>query len=474
MRKTKIVVTVGPACQSPEAMEKMIRGGADLFRINASHTNTEQLKEWIKRIQTACVAANERIPILVDLQGPRIRTGSLQNCSPVKLTPEKEVIIQVSNKPGTEKVISTSCKQFPQMVKKGDPILIDNGMLELKVLSVSKNEIRCRIIIGGLLGENKGINLPKAPSALPALSAKDRKDLLMAISQNVDYLALSFVRTAKDILQIKKILKRQKKNIPIIAKIEKPQAIDHLDSILETADGIMVARGDLGIELGVEKVPLIQKDIIRRTNNKGLPVIIATHMLESMITNATPTRAEASDIANSVLDQTDAVMLSGETAVGAYPLKTLKTMSKIIREVEHFSQIKGTASQQIPLEYDIYSFIHVITKAARQAVNSLKAKAVVVLTRTGRTAALVSKFSPNAPVIALVPDYSVYRRIAIFKGVKPVKIKYSKKSIELLPQMDKILKKLKMFKKGDSVVLVSGKNAFSDMDYFIKIHRCCN
>ncbi len=470
MRRTKIVVTVGPACQESEVLEQMIRNGTDLFRINASHTNTEELKAWILRIQKTCANLNKTVPVLVDLQGPRIRTGRLENGHKVKLIRGKNITLKVGSGLGTASEITTPCKQFHQMVKKGDPILIDNGVLQLKIISVSKTKIQCRVVVGGDLGENKGINLPKAPNALPALSSKDRKDIVTALEGNAHYLALSFVRTDKDILEIKKILKRRKKETSVIAKIEKPQAIDRLDSILKVTDGIMVARGDLGIEMGVEKVPLIQKEIIRRANEAGLPVITATHMLESMITNATPTRAEASDIANSVLDGTDAVMLSGETAVGEYPIKTLKTMCKIIREVENFSETKNVQRSNAK-EDDGDSFIHVITNAARHAVNRLKAKAVIVLTRTGRTASLVSKFAPNAPIIALVPTDFVMRKISIFKGVKPIKVKYSKKSTEFLQQVDKVLLDLNIFKKGDSVVLVSGKNAFSDMDYFIKIHK---
>jgi pyruvate kinase len=336
MRKTKIIATVGPACASIGKLQALMQSGADVMRINASHTSPQTLRQWILDVRRAASQLKKFIPIMVDLQGPRIRTGALIGGGPVRLYQGAMVEIIPGLKAGTAERIATSCKQFSSMVAKGDPVLLDNGYLELRVEAVRGDNVHCTIQLGGLLGENKGINLPQAPATLPALTQKDIASLAVATKMKIDYVALSFVRDASDVLTLKKRLKALGRPIPVIAKIEKPWAVQRIEAILRVSECIMVARGDLGIEMGLEKVPLVQKRLIARANTMGIPVITATQMLESMIEHPCPTRAEASDVANAVLDGSDALMLSGETAVGKYSKKAIRMMAKIIDEVERY------------------------------------------------------------------------------------------------------------------------------------------
>ncbi len=470
MKKTKIVATVGPACEKESMLKAMVREGADVFRINASHTNAQGLKYWIRKIRKATRFAPKPVSILVDLQGPRVRTGRLKDGKPVTLKKGDKVSILPSSKAGSGNIITTTCREFPRMVKSGDRILIDNGLIELEAISVKK-VISCKVVMGGILGENKGINLPSAPVTLPAIGPKDQADLEAAVEGNVDYIALSFVRSEKDVLAVKKWLGRRGKNIPVIAKIEKPRAVDHIQSIVEISDGIMVARGDLGIEMGVERVPVIQKTLITEANRRYSPVITATQMLESMMESPRPTRAEASDIANAVFDGTDAVMLSGETAIGKYPLEAVRTMSKIVLEAEnHLGEIQADlpSLKMIPVQ-DL--FIRAITHAARHAAKDLGAKAVVVFTMTGKTVRLIAKFRPLSLIIAVSPNIQISRRLSLYRGVLPLQIKHHKNVNVMIRQADNAISRLGLLKKGDPVVLLSGKNAFPYASYTVKIHR---
>jgi pyruvate kinase len=333
---TSIIATVGPSCQKAETLRSLARHGVSVFRINASHTGQKQLKQWFHLTRTAFSGARIQPPILLDLQGPRIRTGALKDAKSIRLVSSQIVQIRASQAPGSGDVITTRCMSFPQMLKVNDCILIDNGNLKLEVTRLRSNQVFCRVIQGGLLGENKGINIPHIPSVMPSLTEKDKKDLSVSLALRPDYIALSFVRNAKDILALKRWLKKRGKSIPIISKIEKSMALDHYDEILEVSDGIMVARGDLGIEMGLEKVPIIQKELIYKAGQSKKVVIVATEMLESMMESPKPTRAEVSDVANAVLDGADAVMLSGETSIGQYPLKAVQAMKRIIRELEPY------------------------------------------------------------------------------------------------------------------------------------------
>jgi len=473
LKKTKIVVTVGPACEEPARLESLILAGADVMRINASHTTPEGIAAWVKKIRRAAAHTRCPIGIMVDLQGPRLRTGKLEGGKPIFLKSGEKICLEASSKIGTMGLITTPCREFPNMVKAGDRILLDNGLMELRVIETEKKRVLCRVVMGGLLKENKGINLPSAPITLPALTRKDVGDLQAAAKLDVDFIALSFVRTEKDMAVLKRWLKAHQKQIPVIAKIEKPRALEHIDAILEMADGIMVARGDLGIELGVAKVPAIQKRLIETANRAGVPVITATQMLESMIEKATPTRAEVSDIANAVFDGTDAVMLSGETAVGEYPLNTVHVMSDIVLEAEK-SPVNPDADVT-PMPHHSAQHedlaIYSVTRAARNAQSDLKARAIVVFTLSGKTARLVSKFKPASPIIALCPDEKVSRRLSLLRGVIPLLIKYGKNTDQMLARSDQVILTAGLLKRGDTVVVVSGRQALPASRYMLTVHR---
>lgn len=472
LRKTKIVVTVGPACREPSKMLALIQAGADVFRINASHSTPQEIKDWVHKIRQAEVSAAKAIGILVDLQGPRVRTGPLKDKAPIALKNSEKLSISMTSKPGEAGHITTLCHELPKMVKNGDRILLDNGMMELEVLDVQRDKIQTKVIQGGILGENKGINLPNAPVTLPALGPKDEKDLLAATLSGVDYIALSFVRSEADVLVLKEWLSRKGKHIPIIAKIEKPKAVEHIKPILKVVDAIMVARGDLGIELGVEKVPFIQKELISLANKMKIPVITATQMLESMIENSHPTRAEASDIANAVYDGTDAVMLSGETSIGKHPVEAVHMMAKIILDAErHIGESSAAAILHEKPEVEDALFINAIVHAARHAAKDLEAKAIVVFTRGGKTAALISKFRPLSPIIALTDSEKISRKLTLFRGIFPYKIRYAKTTDAMIRESDKALSGLGYVKAGDPVVILSGRQALPAARYMTKIHR---
>jgi len=471
VRKTKIVATIGPACQSDAKLRALISAGADVMRINSSHSSPKGIRQWVRRIRRAEKSMGKPVAILVDLQGPRVRTGKLKNGQRVYLKQGAAVAIQMTRDPGNAKNITTPCREFPEMVKARDRVLLDNGMMELEVVSVRKERVEARVITGGWLGENKGINLPNAPVTLPALSRKDRQDLLAAARAGVDYIGLSFVRSEKDILIVKEWLKRRHKNIPVIAKIEKPRAVACIKEIIKVSDGMMVARGDLGIEMGVEKVPIVQKSLIAHANRAQIPVITATQMLESMIENSRPTRAEASDVANAVFDGTDAVMLSAETSIGKHPIQAVRMMAKIIMDSErHIGEALVDARPGKKPEGEEL-FINAIVHAARHAAKDMKGKAIVVFTRSGKTAALISKFRPLSPIVGLTDSDRINRKLMLFRGVFPMKIRYARTRDAMIRESDRALSRLRFIKKGDPVVILSGRQALPASRYMTKIHR---
>ena len=468
MRKTKIVATVGPACEKPSALAALILAGADVLRINASHTTPARLEEWILLIRRVSGSLHKTTGILVDLQGPRVRTGLLHGGGPLPLRKGETVWITPGAGRGAGSVIATPCREFPRMVRKGDPILLDNGLLELKVLSLGKTGIRCRVIQGGLLGENKGINLPQAPATLPSLTKKDLVDLQAAVRHPVDYIALSFVRNPTDVVALKGWLRRRVE-IPVIAKIEKPSAVRQIQSVLAEADGIMVARGDLGIEMGAEKIPVVQKELIEEAHRAEVPVITATEMLETMMEKPRPSRAEVSDVANAVFDGTDAVMLSGETAVGKYPVQAVRTMSGILEEAERHIKEFSAGTSRLPAR-EAHSPVHAITGAALKAAENLRAKAIVVFTRSGRTARLVSLLKPACPVISMTSSEAVRRRLTLLRGVIPLPMRHSASTDEMIRQANQAILQSGLLKRGDPVVVVSGKQALPGARYMAKIH----
>ncbi|MBI4971256.1 MAG: pyruvate kinase [Candidatus Omnitrophica bacterium] len=470
MKKTKIVATVGPACGQAEKLEALILKGADVLRINASHTTPATLRQWIKIIRKAAASVKKSVGIIVDLQGPRVRTGTLKSKTPLALKNGEEFLILIGNMPGSGHVITTSCREFPLMVKKGDRVLLDNGNMELEVLRVNHEGVKCRVISGGVLGENKGINLPYAPATLPALTEKDLMDLRIAAGMNVDYIALSFIRSAEDVNTIKRWLKRNHKEIPVIAKIEKPSAVKNIDAVMTVADVMMIARGDLGIELGVEKVPAIQKALIELCRRINKPVITATQMLETMMEANHPTRAEVSDIANAVFDGTDAVMLSGETSIGKYPVESVRVMAKILRETEQHVMPPSLHDVNGARHEKRFSPIRAITHAAFDAANNMGAKAIVVFTVSGRTALLVSKLRPNCPIFVFASSKQEILRMTLLRGVVPILIPHSGSADEMIRLGDSLILRHGLLKPGDPVVLISGKQALPTARFMAKIH----
>ncbi len=449
-RKTKIVATLGPASARLETIGKLLAAGVDLFRLNFSHGDLSQKAQLIEYIRTASERYGRQVGILADLQGPKIRTGMMA-AEGMHLTKGQEVVITTADCMGADGVIPTIYKALPQDVTVGSRILLDDGLLELKVLDVQGDRVRCTVVSGGLLKNNKGINLPGVKVSAPSLTEKDLQDLQFCLASDIDYVALSFVRTADDLEEIKRLIYQAGKNLPVVAKIEKPEALRSFNKILKVADAVMVARGDLGVEMAAEKVPLIQKKIIQACNKAGKPVITATQMLESMIVNPRPTRAETSDVANAIIDGTDAVMLSGETASGAYPVEAVETMVRIARDVEQ----AGFGSRSDASLVTTPSIAQAVGEAACRVSASLKAKAIAVFTQSGSTAALISRFRPQIPIVAFTNSQQIRRKLSLYWGVQTT-------SIEIMVHMDQQIGVAEQallaagFRKGDIVVIVMG------------------
>ncbi|MEO7018537.1 MAG: pyruvate kinase [Ktedonobacteraceae bacterium] len=477
MRRTKIVCTIGPATNSEERLEQLIHAGMNVARLNFSHGTQEEHAVVIERIRTIAARMHCAIAILQDLQGPKIRTGLLEGKKPVTLADHAQVVITTRDILGTSEIISTTYQQLPQDVKPGDRILLNDGLLELSVLDANETDVHCLIVHGGELGEHKGINLPGVAVSAPALTEKDRADLRFGVMHDVDYVALSFVRKPADILETKQYIRQlqiehnggNNKNlisIPLIAKLEKPEAIACLDAILAVVDGVMIARGDLGVEMAAEKVPLIQKNIIAKCNALGLPVITATQMLESMIVNPRPTRAEVNDVSNAVLDKTDLVMLSGETASGAYPIEAVQMMVRIILETESGGR---TAHQP---QHQQLSQERAVSHAARALSEEASVKAIVVFTQSGNTARLISQDRPRTPILAYTPSERVYRQLAFLWGVWPGCIEMRGFTDELMETVGQRLIDANLIQAGEHVVIMGGLPFGSRArTNFVKLHR---
>src|SRR6266567_2052 len=475
MRRTKIVCTIGPASNSQEKLEQLMRAGMNVARLNFSHGTHDEHALVIERVRVIAARLGCSIAILQDLQGPKIRTGTLQCCQPVRLLDGAALTVTTRPIVGDAQVVSTTYKQLPEDIKAGDRILLDDGLIELCALGANATDVHCQVVHGGLLKEHKGINLPGVAVSAPALTEKDRDDLRFGLLHDVDYVALSFVRRPEDVLEAKEyirsfLLERGEKQAqaapPLIAKLEKPEAIARLDEILDVVDGVMVARGDLGVEMPLEKVPLIQKRIISRCNDLGLPVITATQMLESMITNPRPTRAEASDVANAILDGTDAVMLSAETAAGAYPVEAVQMMVRIAQETEAGN---GTARQP---QCKRLTQAHAVSHAARALTEEASVQAIVVFTRSGISAHLISKDRPRTPILAYTPSERVYRRLALWWGVWPHHIAMQGTTEELIALVERRLQEDNLIQRGEHVVIMGGMPIASRArTNFVKLHR---
>lgn len=469
-RRTKIVATVGPACEDAVGLKKLLDAGVNVFRLNFSHGTQEQKAQWITTIRELSSGVNRAVSILGDLQGPKIRCGLMKDGGQ-ELIAGQEVIVTTRDVLGEKGLIPTIYKNLPQDVRCGDQILLDDGNLELKVVKSVGVDVYCDVVIGGLLKDRKGINLPGVKVSAPALTEKDLEDLAFCIEQQLDWVALSFVRHADEIYDLKRRLYEKKSRIGIIAKIEKPEAVENFNAILEASDGIMVARGDLGVEIQPERVPLIQKRIIHKCNVRGKPVITATQMLESMISNPRPTRAETSDVANAILDGTDAVMLSGETASGDYPFEAVAVMDRVARDVEADASLerspatpeKAAAHRRQP---------EAIGQAACQIADTVGASAILAFTQTGGTAALVAKFRPSVPVLAVTPTQHVRRRLALYGGVHSLRVDIEGSTEAQINSVEVAVLAQGHLKRGDTVVITMGSPVSAPgTTNLIKVHR---
>ena len=450
MRKTKIVCTIGPASSTAQIIEKMIEGGMDVARLNFSHGTHADHEEKIGLIRTISQRLNRPVAILQDLAGPKIRVGLIPEPG-IMLEPGQDFILTTLDIQGTHERVSISYQPLPKEVKTGDRILLSDGLMELRVLKTSATGVYCRVITGGLLTSHKGVNLPSGTIRTPALTNKDREDLRFGLAHDVDYVALSFVRSAEDVALAQAIIRQAGKNTPMIAKIEKHEALKHIDAILAVSGGLMVARGDLGVEIPLEDVPLIQKHLIRQANTAGKPVITATQMLRSMVEAPRPTRAEAADVANAVLDGTDAVMLSEETAAGAYPVEAVRFMDRLARIAE-----TGYAYANFLHQTPRRNISESVAHASCVLADHLDARAIVVHTRSGMTAGCISRFRPRQPVIALSPDRKTVRRLTLIWGCKPYLIDEVKDTDAIFETAPADALKAAGLKAGDLVVMTLG------------------
>jgi pyruvate kinase len=450
MRRAKIVCTLGPAVESIEKITELIDAGMNMARLNLSHGSHDEHQKRLDLVRAAAKKANKAVAILVDLQGPKIRLGRFSS-GPHELSRGDTFTITTDDIAGTKDKVSTTYKGLPGDCKAGDAIMIDDGKVSVQVVQVKGNDVITKVIQPGMVSNNKGINLPGVAVSLPALSEKDIADLRWGLKAGVDFIALSFVRNAADIKDIHKIMDEVGVKVPVIAKIEKPQAVENLQEIVDAFDGIMVARGDLGVELPIEDVPMVQKRCITMARESAKPVIVATQMLDSMISNSQPTRAEATDCANAVLDGADALMLSGETSVGDFPIDTVKVMARIIERTEE------VALDQIPpLKHSPATKAGAITKAATEVGLTVGAKYLVAFTQSGDSARRMSRLRSPIPMLALTPEIGTYNRLALSWGVESLLTASVNHTDEMVMQVDTILIESKRVKIGDLVLIVAG------------------
>ena len=465
-RRTKIVCTVGPASSSEAVLRDLMRVGMDVARLNFSHGTHEEHARIIDRLRKVAEREGRTICILQDLQGPKIRTGRLKFRTPVALKAGSGVTITPRDIAGTSAVISTTFKTLAQEVEPGARILLSDGLIELRVHALRGDDVECEIINGGMLGEHKGINLPGTIVRVPSLTEKDEKDLEFGIKHGVDMVAASFIRNADDVQAVKRLVYKHHSDIWVIAKLEKPQAIEHLDDILAVADGVMVARGDLGVEVPPEKVPIIQKHIIRRAAETRKPVITATQMLESMVENPRPTRAEASDVANAIFDGSDAVMLSAETASGKYPREAVTIMARIILEAEsHMNDALPRRRQR-----DKLSISETICESVAHAAQDLDMRAIAVFTETGTTARLISKYRPQCDIYALAATPATCARLHLLWGVQPLVCEIDHRTEDMVIKAEKLLLRRQAVQSNDVIAIVAGTRGASGSTNFMRLH----
>jgi pyruvate kinase len=455
LQHTKILCTLGPATATQERIRQMIVAGADAVRLNFSHSRHETHKHLFEMTRAAANDLGRHIPIVQDLQGPKIRIGSLP-AGPILLRSSAKVVLTTDTLQSGDERIPVTYKKLADDVKPRDLIYLDDGLLLLRVDSKSGRDVICTVINPGLLKEHKGVNLPGVSISEPSLTAKDRRDLYFGLELGVDFVALSFVRSAKDIHDLKKLIRQKGKTTPVIAKIEKLEAIRELDAIIEAADVVMIARGDLGVELPSHEVPLLQKRIIKKCNEIGRPVITATQMLESMISAARPTRAESSDVANAVFDGTDVVMLSAETSVGAYPVESVMTMNDIIRSSEAGVAFNHTVRGPLDLLSDTARGEYAIASAACVLSVQVNARAILCLTYTGDTARIMSRIRPGVPIIAMAQDPAICRELSLYRGIYGTIISQPANTEEALSTMRDVALREGVVEEGDLVIFTTG------------------
>jgi pyruvate kinase len=468
-RRAKIIATIGPSSNTEATLRDLLRLGMDVARLNFSHGSHEEHVRNIERIRRAARREGRTVCILQDLQGPKIRTGRLKGHEPVLLESGSRVVITPRDVPGTSTLIATTFAGLAREVGPGARILLSDGLIELRVRNRRGHDVECDVVNGGLLAEHQGINLPGVALTIPALTDKDRKDLEFGLKHEVDMVAISFVRSASDVREVKQLIVDHRSDVPVIAKLEKPQALEELEEILEAADGVMVARGDLGVEMLPEQVPVIQKHVIRRAAEWRKPVIIATQMLESMIENPRPTRAEASDVANAVFDGTDAVMLSGETASGQYPREAVAMMGRIVVEAEHsmpsFSEARRRRNRHQ------VSVAEAICESIAHAAEDLPMGAIAVFTETGNTGRMISKYRPRVRIYAFSHTGPVCNRLNLYWGVHPVQRRGQSRTAEdMVNTAERELLQQGQLKPGDVLGVVAGTQMSSGSTNFMRLH----
>ena len=463
--RTKIVATIGPASDSPEKIKAMMLAGMSVARLNFSHGSYDDHAQRIQQLRFISEELELPLTLLQDLQGPKIRVGDLPG-EGMELLPDAALTLvpleEFSGQPNTVTI------DYPYVAEEAEPgtqVLLDDGLLELEVKEIQGNAVICRVVTGGILKSHKGVNFPTLNLRLPSMTEKDKQDLEFGVEQGVDIISLSFVRRAEDVQELKALLKEKGADIPVLAKLEKPQAIANLEAIVNECDAIMVARGDLGVEMSPEKVPLIQKRIIRMCNQKGIPVITATQMLDSMIRNPRPTRAEVSDVANAIMDGTDAVMLSGESAVGNYPVESVQMLARIATDVEPEAEYINYPPPEI-------SDPHAISEALNAIDQVIDLRCIVTFTETGHSAKLAAAERPSVPVVAVTENYQVYHRLNLAWGVKPLLVDHLADTIDgMFQQIDRCLVESNLANRGDKVLIMGGVPMHkAGSTNFLKIH----
>ncbi len=451
--RTKIVATIGPASGSASTLEEMLRVGMDAARLNFSHGTHREHARYLRMLRQAASRVRKPLAVMQDLPGPKNRTGKLKK-GQIELKTGGEFILTTKEILGDEQRVSVGLPSLAQEVATGDIIFLDDGAIKLEVIATDGSDIKCQVVTGGFLGEDKGINIPGVVFRSAPFTEEDKKHLLFGLKQQVDFVAISFVRQASDVLKVRQFLHQRGGEIAVIAKIETQEAIANIDEILEVADGVMVARGDLGLEIPIEKVPVVQKEIIHKCNRLGKPVIVATQMLESMVRMSLPTRAEVTDVANAVIDGADALMLSEETAIGKYPAEAVKMMAQIALEAEAtlpYQQLLAEKGKELPPETD-----DAISYAACHIAHQLRASAIVAATSSGSTAQRVAKYRPKVPILAITPSDAVQRKLCLFWGVRAHQIPEPLPLAELFGQGAEIAKGKGIARSGDLVVITGG------------------